>query len=229
VSEPGLVAIECSTCEASLAAWRGEFLFDDHFSSDRRHNARIFEPLGRLMGRLGQAAPACVLVGSGPGSYTGTRVGIAAAHGIGIARGCPVIGVPSLLATAEARGGGPVLFVGDARRGAWWHAQVDGGWLARDPEICGADELAGSVAAARGGRVPVVSFDPPPRLGLPAELERQVVAGRPTARRLIEAWLEMPADRRQALGRVPAEPLYLRPPHITEARAGHPLLRKPRA
>ena len=48
--------------------------------------------------------------------------------------------------------------VGDARRGAWWHARVDGGRLVGSPVICEAGALEEVVAKALDAGEPVVSF-----------------------------------------------------------------------
>ncbi|MGC4013199.1 MAG: hypothetical protein QM755_01595 [Luteolibacter sp.] len=64
------------------------------FCSDRSHNAVLLGPLGELMAGLSPEDIGLVLVGSGPGSYSGTRVGIAAAQGVALAAGCPVVAVP---------------------------------------------------------------------------------------------------------------------------------------
>ncbi|HEX7084081.1 MAG TPA: tRNA (adenosine(37)-N6)-threonylcarbamoyltransferase complex dimerization subunit type 1 TsaB [Gaiellaceae bacterium] len=52
-----------------------------------------------------------LVVGTGPGSFTSIRMGLASARGLGLALGIPAAGVSSLLAYA---GGEPVL---DAKRG----------------------------------------------------------------------------------------------------------------
>lgn len=57
-----------------------------------------------------------VVVTAGPGSFTGLRVGLAAAHGLGLALGCPVVAVSSLSAWAMAAEG-PVRVALDSRRG----------------------------------------------------------------------------------------------------------------
>jgi tRNA threonylcarbamoyl adenosine modification protein YeaZ len=64
------------------------------------------------------ASPAdltAIVVGTGPGSFTGTRIGLAVARGLALALDLPVAGVSTLTALASvAEGAFPVV---DARRG----------------------------------------------------------------------------------------------------------------
>lgn len=88
---------------------------------DRAHAARIVPELDALLldGGVARDALRAVTVGVGPGSYTGLRVGIAAARGLGSALDLPVGGVDSLalLAWGALAPGETGLAALDARRG----------------------------------------------------------------------------------------------------------------
>ena len=70
-----------------------------------------------------------VAVDLGPGLFTGLRVGLAFAQGLGAALGLPVVGLPTLdaLAASLPPGPGRVAAVIDARRGQVYARLFDGG------------------------------------------------------------------------------------------------------
>lgn len=82
------------------------------------HAEAIFPAIAVLMGRSGVSYDALERIGvaTGPGSFTGLRIGLSAARGLGLALAIPVIGVPSLLALSLPRPGPSELIV-DAKRG----------------------------------------------------------------------------------------------------------------
>lgn len=89
----------------------------------RRHVEFIGPALARVL--ASDPSPELVVVGIGPGPFTGLRVGIAAGIAVGQARGIPVRGLLSQAAIAEelvrasedaTDGGAPVLIASDARR-----------------------------------------------------------------------------------------------------------------
>ncbi|MEO1105102.1 MAG: tRNA (adenosine(37)-N6)-threonylcarbamoyltransferase complex dimerization subunit type 1 TsaB, partial [Pseudomonadota bacterium] len=77
------------------------------------HVDKALAAAGREASALGAIA-----VTVGPGSFTGVRVGIAYAKGIGFALNVPVRGAPTLEVMARAAMVGPTLAVIDARHGA---------------------------------------------------------------------------------------------------------------
>ncbi len=85
----------------------------------------------------------------GPGSFTGLRVGLAFAQGLGAALDRPVVGVSGLAALAASAGPGPVAALIDARRGQVYARFVENG-IASGPD----EALSLDVAAARIGRMP---------------------------------------------------------------------------
>lgn len=211
--------LETSTPYASLATvTQGGRIEQREFTSDRSHNAVLFSPLKELLDARRNSVIGLVLVGSGPGSYSGTRVGIAAAQGVAIACGCPAAAVPSILAVQSAQDGGACLAIGDARRGSFWTARVENSDTPEEPELTDADGLTTKVQAALAQGTSVVSFEDPARFPLPAALGRQVRLEFPNAERLWRAWLSgSPRTRERWMARAP-QPIYLKPPHITPAK-----------
>ena len=65
-----------------------------------------------------------IVVGRGPGSFSGIRAALAFAQGVAAATGCEVTGLPSTLALS--RDHGRIAVVGDARRGRFWVVLHDG-------------------------------------------------------------------------------------------------------
>lgn len=117
------LALDCSTSHLALALVdeRGATVVSSTREVGRLHAALVTIELTELFARAGlpRTAVGEVRVGIGPGSYTGVRVAVAAAKGLGRAWDVKVLGVYSLLAQV-----GPELDVGerglvtnDARKG----------------------------------------------------------------------------------------------------------------
>jgi tRNA threonylcarbamoyladenosine biosynthesis protein TsaB len=103
-----ILAIDTSTpaCTAALFAADGSLFASRDEVIGRGHAERLVPLIGELLdGHL----PSQVLVGTGPGSFTGLRIAIAAAQGLGIGWDVPVCGMSSLaLLAAGAPGDGPI-------------------------------------------------------------------------------------------------------------------------
>lgn len=213
------LVIETSTPHASILLVRPDGTIERRgFRSDRNHNALLFEPLRELLRDGVGREIGLVLVGSGPGSYSGTRVGIAAAQGVAIAAGCPAIALPSILAVPSAADGARCLAVGDARRGVFWTAMTENHRLPHEPALCDAEELTALVAQAAADGQAVFSLEEPARFPLPPELAAKVTMEVPDAARLWNAWANTDAQSRREWSAEIPQPLYLKPPHITPAK-----------
>ncbi|QMW24391.1 tRNA (adenosine(37)-N6)-threonylcarbamoyltransferase complex dimerization subunit type 1 TsaB [Sandaracinobacteroides saxicola] len=95
-SQPVLVVATGHTLSLALIA--GAELLAAHDDPAPRGQADALLPAVRAM--LGGQRPARIVVETGPGSFTGLRIGIAAARALGLAWGVPVAGVSSSLLTA---------------------------------------------------------------------------------------------------------------------------------
>src|SRR3954470_20342224 len=94
------LVIETATAACSVALLRGgEVLASAHAVVGRGHAERLIPMIGGLPG---QGRAARILVDVGPGSFTGVRVGLAAARGLAIGWGSDVVGYSSLALIAAA-------------------------------------------------------------------------------------------------------------------------------
>ncbi len=114
-----LLAIDTASTRLQLALLRAGRV--DVFSEDMAQGQaeRIFPAIADLLERNGVAYGdlARLACTTGPGSFTGLRIGLSAARGLGLALRIPVLGVPSLLALSLAGPPGPHAILLDARRG----------------------------------------------------------------------------------------------------------------
>lgn len=210
----GTIVVETSTPQGSVGLWQGMWR-ETSFVSERSHNCAIFAPLEELL--HADQRIELILVGTGPGSYSGTRVGIAVAQGLAIAHNARLVGLPSVLATPSPRKTGYCRAIGDARRGDWWWCDCVNGVSAEPPRMGSKAELT---ELLRDG-VPVFSLDPI----ADEEFSREIPQEVPSAGRLWEAWQSLTPDLQQHFAAQAVQPVYLKPPHITMPKSGHPLLR----
>jgi tRNA threonylcarbamoyl adenosine modification protein YeaZ len=112
---------------------------------ERGHAERLVPLIAEL---LDGRTPSSILVGVGPGSFTGIRVGIAAAHGLAIGWGISVHGMSSLALLAAAAQGQPVAAVIQGGHGELFVQQFDD-WAAPGPMLnCRPEAAAECVGAA---------------------------------------------------------------------------------
>ncbi len=88
------LAIECATEACSAALFDGAKLVDGRCETIGRGHAERLVPMIAELPDKGRADR--ILVSLGPGSFTGVRIGLAAARALGLAWGAQVLGYPTL-------------------------------------------------------------------------------------------------------------------------------------
>ena len=190
-----LLALDLSTARGSIAVVRGDdVLFQSSFQSERSHNAQVFAPLREALTAAGNDLTG-IVIGNGPGSYTGVRIAIAAAQGIALSRNVWCVGWSSLTAP-DIEVPADYHIIGDARRQSFYLARVENGRLRPDLERTAAGLW--------------LTFDPKPPLNLP-----NLVLAKPSATRLAQAVQSLSADELANFIAAPLIPHYLAEAFIT--------------
>jgi tRNA threonylcarbamoyladenosine biosynthesis protein TsaB len=138
-----------------------------------------------------------IVVGLGPGSYTGIRVAVAMVIGLSTGLGCLTFGCPSVLAYGAAT----YHVVGDARRGSVFLASVEENRLIRAPELRSLDEFHLMLPQLRTRSIFAVG-------PVPGVADLPIVL--PRADHLF---------RRRDWFEPSLEPIYLKEPHITQSKS----------
>ncbi len=116
-----VLAIETASEACSVALFDGDSLLaQDHREIGRGHAERLVPMIGSLPEK-GRAER--ILVSLGPGSFTGVRIGIAAARALGFAWRAEVLGYPTLAliaAMAQREHAGPVTVCVTGGHGEWF-------------------------------------------------------------------------------------------------------------
>ena len=181
---------------------------------ERGHAEALVPLLDRIVSRLdgGFGALSRVATTVGPGSFTGIRVGVAAARALGLACNVPVVGISTLAALAAPLIGSEsrktIIAAIDARHGSVY-AQAFGpkGEMVSEAQHA---TIADALRAAGAGPFRLVGSGAP---FLAAEawsqgIDAEVVHAAPAPDIGLVARLALLADPRQAL----PKPLYLKPP-----------------
>ncbi|MBI2343486.1 MAG: tRNA (adenosine(37)-N6)-threonylcarbamoyltransferase complex dimerization subunit type 1 TsaB [Deltaproteobacteria bacterium] len=198
-----LLAIDTSTCSASVALCEGERCHAEQWTEGGGGHGGALIPLIAgccAMAGITAAALTGVAVAVGPGAFTGLRVGIATAQAVAMARRIPLVGVSSLAAMARHLVGGapsrcatamvavPLVAVPlfDARRG----------------------EIYGAAYAVATGHELI-----PPTLATPDEFARQVTQLDGTVCCFGDGWVRYQPLIASVIGHrlVPPEPAMHRP------------------
>lgn len=212
-----LLAIDTAldACAAGLLdTSTGQLIAHESQLMKRGHAEALMPLLARVMRQsdIPFAELDRIVVTTGPGSFTGLRVGLSAGRGIGLAAGKPVVGVTTLAAYAAPvvtrNGEAPVIAAIDARHDHVYFQAVSGNGTALQRACVipideaieaarfGAPYLVGNAANLLAARWPA---DAPP----PVAIDEQ-----PAPDISWVGWLGAAVDPQTALAR----PFYLRAP-----------------
>ena len=205
------------SCSACVAEQRGGVVIELAETFERfqtGHAQRLIPMVGEVLqlARMSFDQIDRIAVTAGPGTFTGTRIGIAAARAFALACGAKTVGVSSLVAMAEAARtqvtAEALAVVVDARRGEFY-AQLfgpGGGLDAKTPP-----QVLSIEDAARQGSGPIVFVG-----SGAAAVAAAVREGRDALAALPDLLPDAGALARIAAGleasEAPLVPLYLRPP-----------------
>lgn len=212
-----LIALDCSAGACSVAVTdAGEPRAFERMDLVRGHAEVLMPMVERVLADAGCTACDLESVAAtvGPGSFTGLRIGLAAARGLALAVGARTVPVTSLEAIAHDAGGSdlPLLVGLDTKRGDLYVQWFDpAGRPLGEPAIMeAADAVRGGVCAAFR-----VAGDRTDALVAAAETEGRQAEVLPSCRvpdaRAVAAIAEI---RLAAGGDGPLRPLYLRAPAV---------------
>ena len=198
----------------------GKLIAQESLPMKRGHAEALMPLIARVMKASGVAFAALdrIAVTTGPGSFTGLRVGLSAARGIALAAGKPVVGLTTLTAYAapmvSESGEHPVISAIDARHDQVYFQVVSGnGSSLIRPRVAPIEE---ALAAARfgapylvGNAARILSQRWPADVPPPFKVDAQ-----PAPDIAWVAWLGAAVSPNTA----PARPYYLRAPDAKPAR-----------
>lgn len=208
-----ILAIETSTTGASLALLEREsreVLWQSAFTSDRLHNTKIFAPIGEALeicrGKLQQ-----IVVGLGPGSYSGVRVGISVANGLGLALEVPVMGMASIAVLSDED---EFVVTGDARRSTYYLALIRNRRLENEPELVDKAQWLDKMTAFREKGLKIYATEK----SLVAQDENEIELRQPKALELAREAAGMKTTEWSKQAEQALQPIYLRAPYITQPK-----------
>jgi tRNA threonylcarbamoyladenosine biosynthesis protein TsaB len=127
-----ILSIDTSSGQGGLALYDGRTLSSRSWPADRSHTTTLLSEIHHLLDNADVSVRqlAAVAIATGPGAFTGLRVGFGVAKGFQLATGLPLIGIPTLAATALgfAACATPVVAVVGAGRGrlVWARYEASG-------------------------------------------------------------------------------------------------------
>jgi tRNA threonylcarbamoyladenosine biosynthesis protein TsaB len=147
---PTILALDTSTNLCSVALISGENVIEMQRDLPRAHNQHILAMVDEALGDRSLNSVDLIACGVGPGSFTGIRVAVGVAQGLGWSLDIPVLPVCSLASQAQSVSvplGTYILSVMDAQIGqvywAWFEVKKAGMIQLRAPSVSAPAEVVG--------------------------------------------------------------------------------------
>ena len=195
---------------------------------DRGHGEVLMPMIETVTADCGYAALDLICVGTGPGGYTGLRIAIAAARGLALATGLPVLGVDNLQLhqqqVCRAHPGRGCAVILETRRADFYLQTFAADGTSLDaPSVVTADAVAERLALRGPGLV--LAGDAATRFAETGAASDDAWAGL-VQQHADSAELAMLGARRfSEATHTPLSPLYLRPPDVSPPGADRQRLR----
>jgi len=113
------LVIDSATQYLYIGLFDGTTLLGDYYKKGHNdHSVKLMDELSKLFARLSTRVDEleCIVVGIGPGSYTGVRIGVVVAKMLAWSKNIPLYTVSSLAMMASGKRGKVLPWI-DARRG----------------------------------------------------------------------------------------------------------------
>ena len=145
-----ILAVDTALGACSVAVLRGPDILHHHFEEMTRGHAEALAPMvDRAMGQAGVAFTALnrLAVTTGPGTFTGQRVGLAFMRGLRIGLDRPLIGITTLEAMAVATGSNRAAAIHDAKRGEAYLLLRDKDEIVQPPTVLPFEDAVARIRA----------------------------------------------------------------------------------
>lgn len=205
-----ILAIDTAAAACAACLWRdGVVLAEKHEIMSRGQDARLLPLILELLQTTATdfAALDRIAVTRGPGSFTGIRIGLAAARGIGLAAGKPVLGLDRFnLYRQTLQPNNPLLLIIDSKRDELFYS-----FAGAAPLMATSDQIIEKFA---GQNIALASDQPAIIQALVSRLPQAEMLTLPQHEVIVAAqWAA--SIRPENFPDHPARPLYIRPPDVS--------------
>lgn len=228
-TDPTVLALDAAGGACSAALWQAGKLVARRWNAmDRGHAEALMPMVEDVLGAGGYGAVDLICVGVGPGGYTGLRIALSAARGLGLATGLPMLGVGNSdvherMARAFSPAGKIAVLLETRRAEFYVQLYAEEGVAEADPVILSPAETVDALTQFGGAFA--IAGDAVARF-------RAGVTDAPDSWTFLEdqhadagVLAELGAARVHAASKVPPQPLYLRPPDASPPSADRQRLR----